>query len=338
MPFERPALEWDPLPYMAEYLEFKNDGKSTKGYVRKIKTSLAHFALFARTQNILHPGEITRDTLLRFQGHITKLALAARYRQQIMRHVHGWLAWMERERYILKSPWENIPIGKLPKKPPTIPDEAIDLLFDAHRKQAFSIQPFIFHRREVILALLYGWGLRTHELLSLNVSNVDLRLDAVLVRDHEGAKSLPYPDVMKSVMKRYLQARAQYAKRGGDALLIDRQGERLSDEMVYQIVTELSERTGIRISPSQLRDACGARLLESGLPVDAVRRILGHRDERQTLAYTREARLLEDAMAPQISKLTQGDAPSGGSKTGRRGATRTADASTHHHQPQGGTR
>lgn len=305
-----PAIEWEPLPYMTEYLNELEGQLKSPDYIRKVKLGLAHFALFCAENRIKHPEKIKRDHLLRFQAHVNRNPdWTKSYQQQIMKYVRGWINWLEGVRYITSNPWYRIRIGRVEKKPNPLSDEEVSLLFQAHRKTAFIVPPFAFHRREVMLTLLYAWGLRLHELLALNVTNMDLRLDYVTAINKGGTtKSLPYSLPMKQVVQRYLPLRARNAVVGEDALLIDQKGDRLGSDNAYRIIVELGRRAGINVHPHQLRDTCGTHLLDSDVEAERVMKILGHTTLKQTLAYSRVnnhkvAEAHDRAMSPRLNTL-----------------------------------
>lgn len=304
------AIPWEPLPYMEEYLIELEAQLRAPSYIAKVKLGLAHFSQFCQGEGVAHPAQITRQHLLRFQAVVNRHEEWKKsYKHQILKYVRGWTNWLARVGYIAQSPWHEIRIGRVEKQPNPLSDDEVASLFEAHRRQAFQIQPFAFHRREVILTLLYAWGLRVHELLALNVTNVDVRLDFVnAINKGGGRKTLPYGPSMKRVIQRYLPLRARQAVIGEDALLIDQQGRRLSHDMVYKIVTELGHRAGVAVHPHQLRDTCGTHLLDSDVEVERVMQVLGHSNIRQTLAYSKVnnrkvAEAHERAMDPRLDKL-----------------------------------
>lgn len=313
------ALPWNPLPHMEEYLENLVVDEISDGYIRVMKAGLSHFATFAATEGIKHPDEIERHHILRFQAYLTKLTnertgkpLSLGYRQQLMKYVRSWVSWLVECEHITESPWRRIRIGGQVKKPKPLEDEEITALFDAHRKMAFSVSPFFYHRREVILVLLYGWGLRIHELAALTVTGMDLRQDFVTAKNKGGgSKVLPYADEMKQIVQRWLTQRSSKAIPGVDALLIDSHGKELSTAMIYKIVTELGQRAGVSINPHRLRDSFGTKLLESDVPVERIMKMMGHSQRAQTLAYARvmdhTLKSSHDAvMNPLIQKLLGG--------------------------------
>ena len=286
--FGKVALPWNPLPYMDEYLENLQVDERSPDYIRMVKVGLGRFATFLTEQGVTHPEEIERMHILRFQAHLNEMNMAVSYKQQLLKYVRSWINWLDELDYITDSPWVRIKVGVTPKKPKPLEDEEIALIFDAHKRQAFSISPFVFHRREVILCVLYGWGLRIHELQSLNVTQMDLRQDYVTVRNKGGTKkTLPYGDTMKQVIQRWLRIRASKSNVGEDALLVGSNGDRMSIQMIRKIVTEIGHTAGVSINPHRLRDTFGTTMLDNDVEVERIMKMMGHTQRSQTLAYAR---------------------------------------------------
>jgi site-specific recombinase XerD len=289
------ALPWRPLPHMQEYLDDLAAGETTDAYIKSAKVGLSHYATFLRNEGVQHPDEIERHHILRFQAYLTTLISSQRgqplslaYRQQIMKYIRTWMYWCMELDYVTGNPWVRIRVGQQLKKPKPLDDDEIAQLFETHRSQAFSITPFSFHRRETILVLLYGWGLRIHELQSLTVTQLDMRLDFVTCRNKGGGeKVLPYATEMKEIVARWLGQRAKKAIPGEDALLIDHQGQPMRSAVIYKVVTELGARAGVAINPHRLRDSFGTKLLENDVPVERVMKMMGHTQRAQTLAYAK---------------------------------------------------
>lgn len=311
-------MERTPLPHMQEFLDNLGYDNKNIDYIKAAGVGLAHFGRYCKEEGLKHPEEIERHHLLRFQAYVTNLRrqdgepLSLGYRQQIMKYVKTWIRWLYDLEYITTNPWVRIRIGKTPKKPKPLEDEEIAALFDAHRRQAFAISPFFYHRREVILVLLYGWGLRIHELAALSVSNMDMNQEFVTcINKGGGTKQLPYSNEMKDVVQRWLIKRGSKSIPEADSLLIDSKGNPLSTKMIYKIVTELGERGGVTLNPHRLRDSFGTKLLEEDVPLERIMKMMGHTNPAQTLAYARvnDSTLKvshDEVMNPLIKKLLGG--------------------------------
>lgn len=295
--FNPPSLPWNPLPYMDEYLEDLEANDRNPDYRSAVKVGLSHFSRHCKAEGIRHPGELDRMNILRFQIYLGELMTSNRTKPhpfkdssklQLMRYLRGWIRWMLAVGYLHEDPWVHIKLGQVRKVPRPLEEDEIAQLFETHRTQAFSLHPFYYHRREVVLVLLYGWGLRVHELAAVNVANMDARLDFVTVINKGGStKTMPYGDSMKKVVMRYLTHRSKHAVVGEDALLIDRQGKRLSLDMIYQIVVELGRRAQVTINPHRLRDTFGTTMLDQDVPVERLMVMMGHTKRSTTLGYAR---------------------------------------------------
>jgi len=152
-----------------------------------------------------------------------------------------------------------------------------------------------FHRHQwiTILALLYGTGLRRGEIERLNLDQFDrtegtLRIDG---RKTGRERCVPVPPILWRCLESYLPQRHNVLERAGalgqHALLVNRRGERLSGQMISNGIHTLARRAKVAlVSLHQFRHSCASDLLESGVHLADVQRILGHRGISTTVRYT----------------------------------------------------
>lgn len=309
------ALNFQPMMYMQEYLdELAGEGRN-HDYLRTVRVGLCRFADFLReNEGITHPEEISRINILHFQAWLNDPVQGFKKSSaiQILKKVRAWLNWASNPElgYLEVNPWNAIRVGAVAKKPKPIEEEDIEILFATHYRDANAMDSFTFHRREIILMMLYAWGLRRHELQGLDIHDVDLRKSFVITRNKGGdTKELPYLDELKSVVARWLSQRGRYAKREEDALLITSNGNRLSVSQIYDIITDLGRRAGVTINPHRLRDTCATTLVDDDVPLDRIMKIMGHKQLSQTMAYAevrnkKVAESLEGSMGPRLNRLT----------------------------------
>lgn len=306
---KKEPVPWRPLPRMQEYLNELAAQLRAEDYIRKIKSALGYFSEFARQEGIRVEEEIERAHIIRFQSWVNDQGWSHSYSHQQMVYLRGWLYWLEDVGYIEANPWRRIKLKSYTKQPNPIGEDELALLFETHRKQAFSMPPFYWHRREVIMILLYGWGLRIHEVVNLTMTQMDMRQDFVTMRQKGSRKkNLPYTDPIKDVIGRYMRTRGTHAKPGEDALLIDTQGRGISIETVRRVVTDLGKAAGVDVNPHRLRDTFGTDAINSDMPLERIGKIMGHTSQKQTLAYSEinnrslyEAH--DTAMSPRLNRL-----------------------------------
>lgn len=307
------ALTYTPMASMDEYLDELAANGRNPDYIRTVRNGLLHFSEYMRGENVMHPEEITRQHLVRFQGRCNQRVADEEWKKsysiEVQKKVRAWLNWASGVGYVTKNPWLEIRLPATVKQPKPLSDDDLTLLLRSHTRDAFQIEPFIFHRRDVILCLLYAWGLRIHELEALTVGSMDMRLDFVTAKNKGGTtKTLPYTDEIKRIVGRWLKVRGQHSMIGEDSLLITSSGTRLPKEQIREIVTELGRKAGVQINPHRLRDTCGTHLLDSDVPAERVQKILGHANLKQTLAYSKVNNKkvhesLTEAMDPRLMNL-----------------------------------
>ena len=149
-----------------------------------------------------------------------------------------------------------------------------------------------------MLASAYGCGLRRKELERLNVADVNFGSSLLYIREGKGAKrrTVPMSAKVKQELRSWLEeGRPRRFKRSGDveAFFLGRYGSRMRGESFNRILKQMLEEAGIRkrITLHCLRHSIATHLLQSGIPLEAVRDFLGHAYLESTQIYTRHEEL-----------------------------------------------
>ena len=148
------------------------------------------------------------------------------------------------------------------------------------------------HLWVTVLALLYGTGLRRGELARLDVDAFNraegtLRIDG---RKTGRERCLPLPEMVLRCLEAYLPLRHNQLEQSGQldepALLVSRRGKRLSSFAISNGVHAISRSAQVPIhSLHQFRHSCASDLLEAGVHLAEVQRILGHCVIATTVRY-----------------------------------------------------
>lgn len=149
------------------------------------------------------------------------------------------------------------------------------------------------HLWVTVLALLYGTGIRRGELERLQLQDWDrdqglLRIDG---RKTGRQRCVPVPTLATQCLEAYLPQRHNQLERFGRiqerALLVSRSGYPLTGTAVSNGVHALAEQAGIAFhSVHQFRHSCASDLLEAGVALPDVQRVLGHQVLDTTMRYT----------------------------------------------------
>ncbi len=144
-------------------------------------------------------------------------------------------------------------------------------------------------RNQVLLATLYGLGLRVSEVVGLCWRDLQTHGDAgVAVVFGKGSKTRTLP-VPTPLWDRLVSLRGKDAS-AGDPVFVSQKGGSLSTSQVFRIVRKAARRAGIDtkerpVSPHWLRHAHASHALDRGAPIHLVQQTLGHSSLRTTSRY-----------------------------------------------------
>jgi site-specific recombinase XerD len=133
-------------------------------------------------------------------------------------------------------------------------------------------------------------GVRVSELLHLQRADVDLGNGRLVIRGGKGARDRVV--YLTSVAAQALAA--HICALPPDAVWLWGEGDqRMTDQHVRYRLRRWGAACAVQVSPHRLRHTFATRLLNGGMPLDTIRRLLGHR----TLSMTQRYAHLHDATA-----------------------------------------
>ena len=136
-----------------------------------------------------------------------------------------------------------------------------------------------------MILLLYGCGLRTEELCSLNVPDVDRERRELFIGRGKGDRQryVPIPEKVFTELLAYL------ADRGGQrgALFRTESRSRIRSQHVCEVVRDAAQRAGIgwRVTPKTLRHTFATHLMDRGVDLAVIASLMGHRSPAETGVY-----------------------------------------------------
>lgn len=163
-------------------------------------------------------------------------------------------------------------------------------------------------KHRLVLAMLYGCGLRNFELRNLQLKDLDFDRKMLHIRQGKGRKDryVPLSQMQIRGIKKYISAENPviWCFNGND-----RSGKpaQLSGQGVQWIVREARKRSGIHkeVTPHILRHSYATHLLEMGLDIMSVKDLLGHGDIQTTLIYLHVAQLGRQRPFSPLDRLYQ---------------------------------
>jgi integrase/recombinase XerD len=218
------------------------------------------------------PDQLTSEELRAFQVHLLSVKTSWSQFNQIvcgLRFFYG--TTLGRSEVV-----ETLPYGKRPKVLPVVLSmEEVGQLLAAAKAG----------RERMLLETAYGCGLRISELLGLQVTDIDASRMVVTVRHGKGAKDrqVPLSARLLSALRRWWSTH-----RHPRWLFPGKTPARpLSDGMVQRIAGRVVKRAGLRKKATlhTLRHSYATHLLEAGVDVVTLQKLLGHSDLSTTARY-----------------------------------------------------
>lgn len=139
-------------------------------------------------------------------------------------------------------------------------------------------------RNLVIVNFLYSTGCRVSELCSINISDLNFEKKYVIILGKGSKERKVYlTDELCDILKKYLETRDD----DNPALFISqKRKQRLSDDGIRSILHSLEAESGVKnIHPHRFRRTLATDLLNKGMPIQDVAKLLGHSKIETTQAY-----------------------------------------------------
>ena len=157
---------------------------------------------------------------------------------------------------------------------------------------ATSENPFA----NLVITLFLDTGMRVSELCALNRSAVDIDDFSATVREGKGGKDrlVLFTDATVSAIEAYNQIRTMIIQRHPpgdehrDALILNRRGRRLTPRAVQKLMDSMADAADIprsKLSPHTLRHNFATGLLERGVDLVSIQRLMGHSNISTTRVY-----------------------------------------------------
>ena len=234
------------------------------------------------------PEKVETEHIRKFIHYITSLGLAITSQNRILSGIKSFYKYLLLEDVIHASPTELIETARVGRKLPDVLDnEEIELML----QQIDRSKPE-GERNVAIIEVLYGCGLRVTELVNLKISNIFFNDDFIRVTGKGDKQRLvPLGGMAKKHILIYMneiRIHLKIQKGHEDFLFLNRRGKQLSRVMIFTIIKNLAEKSGINknISPHTLRHSFATELIQRGADLRAIQDMLGHESITTTEIYT----------------------------------------------------
>ncbi|TVY12156.1 tyrosine recombinase [Candidatus Phytoplasma pini] len=147
-------------------------------------------------------------------------------------------------------------------------------------------------RNKALFELIYSSGLRVSEALNLDLFKLDFRQHYITIIG-KGSKErmVPITKNTSKILQKYLKKGRQILlknKTKNNFVFLNKDGNHLSRQGCHKIFKNIIKKNNLKIcsSPHTLRHSFATHLLEKGINLRTLQKILGHEDISTTQIYT----------------------------------------------------
>jgi integrase/recombinase XerD len=217
--------------------------------------------------------------------------------------LRSFFKWLEQSRQILSSPFRNLDLRlKTPRRLPralsrsqlsAVTEAASNGLLYKGKKRVDPRRPKdltnIQVTTQLAIRLLVATGIRVGELTSIKLSDITPENPAIRIIGKGNRERIVFigNQQLRSDLEQYVNGRLRSAK-GCDRLLLNQRGKPLTSQSLRLRLRRISEHLEMspRVTPHCFRHTAATLLLEEGLDIRFVQKLLGHSSISTTEIYT----------------------------------------------------
>lgn len=191
--------------------------------------------------------------------------------------LRGFFNWLEDEEYIQRSPMRKI---KTPKVEKRLREALTKEEFETLRTGAKTL------RQKALLELLYSTGCRLEEVEQMKKSDIDWQRLQIRVVGKGNKERTVYINATCQVhLRKYLMSRTDDC----DAIFVTERKpiKFMGRRAIQREIKKIGKQSGLKrdVYPHLIRHTFATHMLNSGMSLDILQRILGHDEPATTLIY-----------------------------------------------------
>jgi integrase/recombinase XerD len=265
-------------------------------------------------------SNINKKHITEFHDYLLSLELAPSSIKRKLVSLKAMFKWLELEEVIIASPFNKIRTNiKLPRAlPRNVPASKLHKLIEKSKSELGIRNYELYCTKEISslvttkkslnkltvlisIELMLCTGMRVCELSGIELSSIDIAERKIKLLGKGSRERYVYlPDIETcQLVESYLLARLIVNPETNN-FLVNSRGQPASTQFIRKILRELAQRSSIKmhVTPHMIRHSAACELIESGLDIRFVQRLLGHSSISTTEIYTHVSdKLLRDKIS-----------------------------------------
>ena len=267
------------------FLEFlENDKKLSSNTLQSYKRDITQYQEYI-DKNGLNFLKIDNEDIDKYFEYLKAMNKKTSTISRNLATIRSFYQFLLRTKKIKKDPTVGVQSPKVEKKVPSIlSSQEVELLLE--QPKTVDLKGI---RDKAMLEFAYATGMRVTEIISLDISDVNIEQSYVVCKSGFKSRNIPLGTLSLKALKDYVEkARPILIKdEKVEALFVNINGKRLTIQGFWKIVKFYKEQAHItkEITPHVLRHSFATHLLQNGADLKAIQTMLGHSDISSTQVY-----------------------------------------------------
>ena len=242
---------------------------------------------------MIHEGitEVDKIVLRRWISNMQAQKLSPATIKRRLACLRATFKWLEEEGWIENNPFHNFHAAiRIPKRlPKSLSRSEMKAIFKQSASEAYNGKSISKLTLWLALEILFSTGVRIAELCDIRLSDVDLETGIILIHGKGNRERLVYlvDSNVRTLMKKYQKSRLKVST-NTEKLFITGRYTPAKPDFIRRNLHKLVHRAKInrRITPHMIRHSTATHLLEAGVDIRYVQKLLGHSSISTTEIYT----------------------------------------------------
>lgn len=268
--------------FMVYLDEVKKKSVSTR---QAYRSDLCKLRDFLNGLGVDRVEDISRTNLNSYILYLEKNSFAQTTISRNIASIKAFYHFLFREKRVSEDVAEDLKAPKIEKRMPGIlTAEEVDSLLSQPSGDSAKER-----RDRAMLELLYATGIRVSELLSLQMSDVNLKMGFLMCGSAGRERVIPFGNKARGALMKYLESvrGAMITDESEQVLFVNCSGQPMSRQGFWKLLKQYAKKAGIssEMTPRTLRHSFAAHLLENGADLQSVQAMMGHADISATQVY-----------------------------------------------------
>ena len=267
------------------FLEFlQNDKKASDNTLQSYRRDIEQFQNYLQS-NKINFAKVTTSELNEYFEHLKEIGKKPSTISRNLASIRAFYQFLVKNKKAKKDPTMGVQSPKIEKKAPSIlTSKEVELLLE--QPSNIDLKGI---RDKAMLEFAYATGMRVTEIISLNISDVNLVEGYVTCSKAKKNRTIPLGTLSLKALTEYVKkARPILIKNDSEeALFVNINGTRLTRQGFWKIVKFYKEQANIskEITPHVLRHSFASHLIQNGADLKSIQTMLGHSDISSTQVY-----------------------------------------------------